>query len=311
MKRLIVLFLILGLFAVVTGCDKGEKEAEVARTDDTGGSEKPSFYPEANALKKLQGPLLDSLKVKKKRFNITRDQYWQTKGGVLANEFLEVWYPPGRMTVTHGMYMFEEVMPARDKYKAVFGEVPQEFLVMVISQEIEPYKEETGRDWWYYAEMRGDTLIYVPVYTLYKRGISSIAVPHEYYQWAIRKTTRHGAPRWLEEGLASYLSGEGDLLLDQAYEFRADVPAMDTPEKVEAALQGEKERGESRIAYYRSYRMVMKLIETYGEGKLVEAVKEIGRGNTLDEAFEKAVGKSYADILEIASDYDIELKKKK
>ena len=105
----------------------------------------------------------------------------------LVNEYLEVWYPPGRTTVTHGMYMFEEIMPARQKYEALFGNAPTELLVIRIAHELEPYKEETGREWWCYSEMRGDTLIFVPVYTLYKRGISPIAVPHEYYQWAIRK----------------------------------------------------------------------------------------------------------------------------
>ena len=311
MIRFIVLLLAICVFAVVTSCDKGGQETDVARKATSEGDETPSMYPEASPKKKIQGGMLDSLKVKKKRFNITRDEYVEEQGGVLGNEYLEVWYPAGGATVTHGMYMFEEIMPARQKYKALFGEAPSEFLVIHISKELEPYKEKTGREWWYYSEMRGDTLTFVPVYTLYKRGISSIAVPHEYYQWAVRKTTQHGAPRWLEEGMASYMSGEGEILLNQAYEFKDAVAAMDTPEKIEEVLQGEKERGETRIAYYRSYRMVVKLIDTFGEDKVVAAVVEIGRGNTLDEAFKKGTGKSYAEILEIASDYEVDLTRKK
>jgi hypothetical protein len=311
MTRFIVLLLAICVFAFVASCDKGGQEADVAETATSEGDETLSSYPEASAIKKPQGGVLDTLKAKKKRFNITRDEYWEIKGGVLGSEYLEIWYPAGGATVTHAMYMFEEIMPARQKYKALFGEAPSELLVIHISKELEPYKEETGREWWYYSEMRGDTLIFVPVYTLYKRGISPIAVPHEYYQWAIRKTTQHGAPRWLEEGVASYMSGEGDILFNQAYEFKDIVAAMDTPEKIEAVLQGEKERGESRIAYYRSYRMVVKLIDTFGEAKVVDAVVEIGRGNTLDEAFKKGTGKSYAEILEIASDYEVDLTKKK
>jgi hypothetical protein len=311
MKRLIVLALAVCFFTFGAGCDQGGQEKEVAQTESSDDQDRPSFYPDANPYSKLQGSRLDSLKAKKKRFKITRDEYLATTGGILANDYFEVWYPPGEMTVSHGMYMFEETMPARDKYRAFFGEVPGELLVMRISKELEPYKKETGREWWYYSEMRGDTLIFVPVYTLYKRGISPIAIQHEYYQWAIRKTTRHGAPRWLEEGLASHLSGEGDLLHSQILEFKQDVSAMDTPEKVEAVLQGETERGESRIAYYRSYRMVMTLIEAFGEEKIASAILEIGRGNTLDEAFRNTVGKSYAEVLEIASDYEIDLNTKK
>ena len=310
MTRFIVLLLAICVFVVVASCDKGSQETDVAETTGSESDETLSSHPKASAFNKLQGGLLDTLKVKKQRFNITRDEYWENKGGVLGSEYLEVWYPAGRIAVTHGMYMFEEIMPARQKYKALFGEAPSEFLVIHISKELEPYKEKTGREWWYYSEMRGDTLTFVPVYTLYKRGISSIAVPHEYYQWAVRKTTQHGAPRWLEEGVASYMSGEGEILLNQVYEFKAFVAAMDTPEKIEEVLQGEKERGETRIAYYRSYRMVVKLIDTFGEDKVVAAVVEIGRGNTLDEAFKKGTGKSYAEILEIASDYEVDLTRK-
>lgn len=310
MTRFIVLLLVLGLFVVVASCDKDGQEAEVAQEEGSVDKNRPSFYPEANKYGKLQGSVLDTLKAKKERFNITRDEYWEIEGGVLGNEYLEVWYPPGRTTVTHGMYMFEEIMPARQRFNALFGTVPTEPLVIYIAHELEPYKEETGREWWYYSEMKYDTLIFVPVYTLYKRGISPIAVPHEYYQWAIRKTSQHGAPRWLEEGMASHLSGEGELLLNQAYEFKQIANVVNTPEKVEEVLQGEKERGESRIAYYRSYRMVMELIETYGEDKVVGAIVEIGRGNTLDQAFDKVTGKSYSENLKIASDYEVDLIKK-
>ena len=110
--------------------------------------------------------------------------------------------------------------------------------------------------------------------------------------------------------MASHLSGEGDLLFNQVPDFKELLEVVKTPEKVEEVLQGEKERGNSRIAYYRSYRMVMELIDTFGEDKVVGAIVEIGRGNTLDEAFEKATGKSYAEILEIASDYQVDLTKK-
>ncbi|MEJ2722840.1 MAG: hypothetical protein P8181_17140, partial [bacterium] len=69
-------------------------------------------------------------------------------------------------------------------------------------------------------------------------------------------------------------------------------------------------RRESRIAYYRSYRMVKKLVDTYGADKVKDAVLLIGRGNTLDDAFRAAFGAGYDEVLKIASDYEVDLTKR-
>ncbi|UCG51822.1 MAG: hypothetical protein JSW58_16905 [Candidatus Latescibacterota bacterium] len=313
MRKLVLVATVFCVAVFLISC--GEKEQDepqqTAQADqDTSGWQRPVHWPKGKDVGRLQGVVLDTLRAKKKRFSITRDQYWQNEGGVLANDFFEVWYPPGRMTVTHGMYVFEELMPARKKLKSFFGEAPEELFVINCSIDLEVYKKRTGREWWYYSEIKGDTATFGPIFILSKRGISSMAIPHEYYQWAVQKLTRYGAPRWLEEGLASYLSDEAELLLNQMYEFRRGDVSM-TPARIEDVLQGEVTRRDSRIAYYRCYRMVKKLIDTYGENKLREAVLLIGRGNTLDDAFRTVYSLDYDGILEVASDYKVDLTKKK
>jgi hypothetical protein len=306
------------VFAAMMGCGKEKKEREVSQTaagqKQAGGGEKASDSivgdsPYSPRLK-LQGAALDSLRVMKKRFDITRDEYWEDRGGVLANLYFEVWYPVGRVTVTHGMYVIEELMPARKKFEDFFGQAPRELLVIRFPNELDGYKQLTGREWWYYSEIKGDSMTFVPIYILAKRGISPVAIPHEYYQWAVRKITQNGAPRWLEEGMASYLSGEGELLLNQMYEFSQGDVSM-SPEKVEDVLQGEVDRRDSRIAYYRSYRMIQQLIDKHGEEKVKQAVVLIGQGNTLDQAFMRALNASYNAVLQEASDYTVDLTKKK
>jgi hypothetical protein len=84
-----------------------------------------------------------------------------------------------------------------------------------------------------------------------------------------------------------------------------------SPERIEEVLQGEVDRRDSRIAYYRSYRMVEQLIDTYGKEKVQQAVLLIGRGNTLEQACTKTFGKGYAALLQEASDYTVDLTKKK
>lgn len=310
MNRLFILLTVV-LALIAAGCGGKEKESEIARQEEPKDPTETDFkYPQANPTFKIQGALLDSLRVKKQRFGITRDEYWRERGGVLANQYFEVWYPRGEASVTHGMYVFEELMPARAEFEAYFGSAPGELLKINIATEIDVYQRLTGREWWYYADMKGDSLTFVPVYTLYKRGISDMAVPHEYYQWAIRKLTLHGAPRWLEEGMASHLSKEGDLLLEQMYEFFREDHSM-SPEKIEEVLQSEDNKRDARIAYFRSYRMVKRLMEEYGEENLKKAIVLIGLGRTLDQAFSDALGIDYSAVLAAASGYTVDLTQKK
>lgn len=313
MNRGIAFLTLVFAAALLAGCGGDKKQPESAQTGTSSGA-KPGgtefAYPPANPLYKLQGSQLDSLRVKKKRFDITRDEYWEGEGGVLANKYFEVWYPEGGTTVTHAMYVIEELMPARKKFEAYFGQAPEDLFVIRNTLEIDVYKRATGRDWWFYSDLRGDTATFVPVYTLYKRGISPIAVPHEYYQWAVRKITRHGAPRWLEEGIASRLSNEGPLLFDQLYEFEGENLSM-TPERIDEVLQGEEDRRDTRLAYYHSYRMAERLAEKYGEDKLKSVVTLIGLGNSVDQAFTTAFGADQATVVKQALDYTVELPKKK
>jgi hypothetical protein len=209
------------------------------------------------------------------------------------------------------MLVFELFMPAREIVKRLVGEVPDDFLVVHCTSSLESYKELTGREWWYYSEIKGDTIVFGPLEVLFRRGISDHAVPHEYYQWAFGKITRGTAPRWLEEGLASYLSNEGPLLLNQAREFQRDPHISMTPEQIEEVLQEEENREKSRIAYFRSHRMVQKLMETYGEDKVGEAIRLMGQGHTRDEAFMTAFDKDYDGTLAVAVDYTVDLTRKK
>lgn len=304
--------------AVSAGCGEGKKEGA---SPQTGAAEVRTEWGAAGAdsiltgggprrLPVVHGEVLDSLRAKKARFRISRDQYWEDKGGVLANEYFEVWYPAGAVTVTHGMYVLEELMPARKTFEEFFGDAPRELLVIRCPPDLDAYKRDTTREWWYYAEIKADSMTFAPIWILAKRGISAVAIPHEYHQWALRKLTRDGAPRWLEEGIASYLSGEGDLLLNQMYEF-ADGDVSMTPERIEAVLQGEEDRRDSRVAYYHAFRMVKQLIDTHGEDRFKQAVILIGTGKTLDEAFTAAVGKDYAGVLEDAVRYSVDLTRKK
>jgi hypothetical protein len=293
--------------------EKKEEPEVVAQNTETSqdtvvgdGSGPPPGYPKSRSLSPMTQVTLDTLRKMKKKFGITRDQYWKEKGGVLGNEFFEVWYPAGRVTVTHGMQAFVHLMPAHEKFNQFFDDSPSDRLVIKTWDYLEYYKRDVGRDFWYYSVIEGDSMKMQPVSVFYARGIDGVAIPHEYYQWAIGKITHNGAPRWIEEGVASYLSGEGEILTGQMVEF-PDRKAPMNPAEIEKILIREENKADSRTAYYHSYMMVTKLVEEFGETNLRKAILEIARGKNIEDAVESVYNKKYADLLEIATGYNADL----
>lgn len=302
MTREIMRTLLIVATTVAVGCG-GSQQTETASDTSHETAEatkkvgRPAYIPPANPYGRIGAATLDSLRTYKHKFNITRDEYWNDTGGVLANDYFEVWYPVGRTTVTHGMRVFIEIMPARQKLEQFFGRAPEHPLVIHIPPHMENYKAETGRDWWYYGDLRSDSLTFQPVYVLVKRHLASIAIPHEYYQWAIGRLTNYAATRWLEEGVASYLCGEGDLLDIQIKEFSADAVPMSVA-KVDDVLIMEETKQDARIAYYHSYRMVKQIVDEFGEDKLKALLLALGGGSDRDAASRSSLGIGYDELLD-------------
>jgi hypothetical protein len=244
----------------------------------------------------------DSLRILRTKHNITRDQYWENQAGVLGNDHFEVWYSAGRTAVTHGAHTFDLLMGARSKFDEFVGEVPKDVAVVLIMADLDSYGVLRGREWWHYSDTRGDTIAFQPVYNLYIRKLDKIAVPHEYYQWAVRKITNNRAPHWLEEGFASYLSDEAPVLYDQVFEFPERNEDMSV-EQIEAILTTEETKSEMRLACYRSYLMVENLLKEYGGEKIVALILQLGHETNLDDASRAALGTSFDVALQVATDY--------
>ncbi len=299
-----LLFLLLITFAiavggVIFGCGEKTPSEEAVEAADHG-------HEHEEEIEEIPQGIMDSLRAKKKRYRITLDKYWDDRGGTLGNEFLKVSYPPGLSSVTHGMYAFEQIVFARRKCRDFFGEVPRSKLKVFCSKDLQTYKEKTNREWWYYSEMREDRIRYQPIYILAQRGLAEIAIPHEYYQWAIKQFSKEKAPRWLEEGLASYLSDEKDLLKEQLKEL-ADQKLDITPAEVEEVLQQELEKDLSRIAYYHAYKMTETLITRHGEEKIKKIVLLLGEDIEFEEAFQEVFEKPYSELLTEIAAYEVEI----
>jgi len=315
-KKLIPVALIFGICCAFFACS-GEKETATDETSDVAQSTheaaptfphqmrqgaKPGYFPEPNSYAQLQSQVRDTLQTLKKEYRITRDEYWRNQGGVLGNEFFEVWYPAGRVTVTHGMHAFGLFMEAQEKFQNFFGDSPPDRLIIFTTAHIEDFRELTKRDFWFYSEVVGDSITMQPVWILSKRGLDGVAIPHEYYQWAVGKLTGYTAPRWLEEGVASYLAEEGELLESQILEFPDRAERIEV-ERLQEILNSEEDKADSRQAYYHSFMMVQTLVNRYGEEKLRDVVVNLTKGEGLTESFENAYGMDYEKIMSVAMSY--------
>jgi len=114
-------------------------------------------------------------------------------------------------------------------------------------------------------------------------------VAHEYSHVALAQAVRfRRIPRWLDEGMAMYVSAEwgwGDnLAISWAVVLGSVIPLME----VERLNRFEGNR--VRVAYSESYLAVKYFIDTYGVSSLNILLDEIRAGRNWDDAFLTAIG---------------------
>jgi hypothetical protein len=282
---------VIGL--AVWGCDKGSNEQAKSGEKKTA----PRYVVPAALDRALNPTELDSMRSMKISQKITRDEYWDGYGGVLANDFVEVWYPDGEVNILQGAAMLKQAMAARRKLTEVFGRAPQRRAVIICSGNVEMYQWATGRDWWTYSSIVGDTISVQAPIDLYTRGLLDVVGPREYMEWAMVEMTNGKAPRWVQEGFASYLAGEAVILEDLRQDFVVLGPEALKPDETERVLKDEKDRRESRRAGYNAYRMTEEISKKHGEKAMAAWINALAENPDLDAASQKAFGESYDALL--------------
>ena len=121
------------------------------------------------------------------------------------------------------------------------------------------FTSRTGQPWWAAAATQDSRIELQPVGILKQRGVLFTTLRHELAHIMIDSVSNKRAPRWLEEGFALYLAGEGQTI--SRYVTQGRLPQNELEER----LQRPRTQVEMRMLYAEAYLMVAEMIRRQGE----------------------------------------------
>jgi stage II sporulation protein D len=135
-------------------------------------------------------------------------------------------------------------------------------LEIFINETTGDFVGRTGQPAWTAAATKGTRIEIQPLETLRRRRILETTLRHELVHTLIDIVGRGRAPRWLAEGLALHLAGEGRLVARHQPRRRM------TTDEIEKELSDIRSANDMRAAYAAAYSEVKRLINSEGEASV-------------------------------------------
>ena len=126
----------------------------------------------------------------------------------------------------------------------------------------------TGMPAWAAAATRNNRIELQPLSLLKQRGIVETTLQHELVHVVVDTLGGGKTPRWLSEGIALYVAGEGKLI-----QQNAEGSVMSTSD-IERKLATARTSAEMKSAYAAAYQTVRNLVRVEGENKLWKRVAQ-------------------------------------
>ena len=180
----------------------------------------------------------------------------------ISNEHFRVTYPAGveRRDADQVLNTLEAARVdflRRAASASISANVP--ILDIRLNESTGDFTSRTGQPWWAAAATKGNRIELQPLALLKKRGVLFTTLRHELAHVVIDSISSKHAPRWLEEGLAIYLAGEGRLF---AHYTRGANLSQD---ELARRLEHPRTQTEMRELYAQAYLAVAELVRQQGE----------------------------------------------
>ncbi len=140
-------------------------------------------------------------------------------------------------------------------------------LELYINKTTGDFVGRTGQPPWVAAATRGTRIEMQPFEILKRRGILESTLRHEMAHVAIDLVGRGRTPRWLNEGLAIHVAGEGRAISHHGVKTEISLPEL------EKKLSYAASAAEMRAGYAAAYAEVQRLIRAEGEAAIWQRVK--------------------------------------
>lgn len=140
------------------------------------------------------------------------------------------------------------------------GDLPT--LEIRLNESTGDFTARTGQPWWAAAATKGNRIELQPAGILKRRGVLITTLRHELAHVVIDAVSHNQAPRWLEEGFAIYLAGEGSMFT--RHQGKRALP----PEELEKRIERPGSQQEMRTLYAEAYRAVFSLVRNNGEASM-------------------------------------------